>query len=160
MGRVLRPRSSVYSLCRPWPPARQEACSQRLKATCLSQRTYTSTFLFYPFGWMQLMAEPLTLSQWLLSRHEKAGVDPRYAWPQASYANYQNGAQYGQGANGMYPMPPPVYDPNNRPPMYEGGVPPMGGSKVDPVQTGIEPARQPDNDYAPPPGPPPSAAQR
>ncbi|KAI2604284.1 uncharacterized protein GGS25DRAFT_525559 [Hypoxylon fragiforme] len=104
--------------------------------------------------------KPLAYHNWLLSRHEKAGVDPRYAWPQASYANYQNGAQYGQGANGMYPMPPPVYDPNNRPPMYEGGVPPMGGSKVDPVQTGIEPARQPDNDYAPPPGPPPSAAQR
>ncbi|KAG4217067.1 hypothetical protein PC116_g34452 [Phytophthora cactorum] len=45
--------------------------------------------------------------------------------------------------------------------MYEGGPPAMGGSKIDPVQTGVEPARQPaGDDYAPPPGPPPSAAQR
>ncbi|KAI1375444.1 hypothetical protein F4677DRAFT_137918 [Hypoxylon crocopeplum] len=104
--------------------------------------------------------KPLAYHSWLLSRQEKAGVDPRYAWPQASYSNYQPGPGYGSNAYGMHPMPPPVYDPSGRPPMYEGGPPPMGGSKVDPIQTGVEPARQPGDDYAPPPGPPPAAAQR
>ncbi|KAI1772609.1 hypothetical protein F4818DRAFT_133612 [Hypoxylon cercidicola] len=100
--------------------------------------------------------KPMAYHGWLLSRQERAGVDPRYAWPQASYTSYQQpGAGYGPGTYGMHAMPPPVYDPNNRPPMYEGGGAPMGGSKVDPVQTGVEPARQPSDDFAPPPGPPP-----
>ncbi|KAI0383538.1 hypothetical protein F5Y04DRAFT_27378 [Hypomontagnella monticulosa] len=106
--------------------------------------------------------KPMAYHSWLLSRQEKAAVDPRYAWPDATFTNYQPAPGYGAPNNtyGMHPMPPPVYDPNNRPPMYEGGPPPMGGTKVDPVQTGVEPARQPMGDYAPPPGPPPSAAQR
>ncbi|KAI2616018.1 hypothetical protein GGR54DRAFT_246455 [Hypoxylon sp. NC1633] len=104
--------------------------------------------------------KPLAYHSILLSRQERAGVDPRYAWPQASYSSYQPGQGYGADHYGMHSMPPPVYDPNNRPPMYEGGPPPMGGSKVDPVQNGVEPVRQPSDDYAPPPGPPPSAAQR
>ncbi|KAI6086700.1 hypothetical protein F4821DRAFT_124151 [Hypoxylon rubiginosum] len=100
--------------------------------------------------------KPAAWNGWLLSRQERAGVDPRYAWPQAQYSNYQQpGANYGPpGAYGMHAMPPPVYDPNNRPPMYDGANgAPMGGTKVDPVQTGVEPAR---GEYAPPPGPPPA----
>ncbi|OTB00740.1 hypothetical protein M426DRAFT_324100 [Hypoxylon sp. CI-4A] len=101
--------------------------------------------------------KPMSYHGWMLSRQERAGVDPRYAWPQATYSNYQQGpGGPGYGMQG-YPAPPPVYDPNNRPPMYEGGAPPMGGAKIDPVQSGVEPARQPSGDYAPPPGPPPSA---
>ncbi|KAI1209755.1 uncharacterized protein F4807DRAFT_88956 [Annulohypoxylon truncatum] len=101
--------------------------------------------------------KPMAYHNWLLSRQEKAGVDPRYAWPQASYTNYP-APGYGPappgGMYGMHAMPPPVYDPNNRPPTYEGGPPPMGGTKVDPMQTGVT-----SGEYAPPPGPPP-AAQR
>ncbi|KAI0895566.1 hypothetical protein F4806DRAFT_497134 [Annulohypoxylon nitens] len=101
--------------------------------------------------------KPMAYHNWLLSRQEKAGVDPRYAWPQASYTTYP-APGYGpppNGAYGMHSMPPPVYDPNNRPPMYEGGgAPPMGSTKVDPMQTGVT-----GGEYAPPPGPPP-AAQR
>ncbi|KAI4870197.1 hypothetical protein F4820DRAFT_287291 [Hypoxylon rubiginosum] len=102
--------------------------------------------------------KPKAWNAWLLSRQERSGVDPRYAWPQASYSGYQQPAPgYGPGNYGMHAMPPPVYDPNNRPPMYDGadGAAPMGGTKVDPVQTGVEPTRQPGGDYAPPPGPPP-----
>ncbi|KAI1464272.1 uncharacterized protein F4812DRAFT_217924 [Daldinia caldariorum] len=99
--------------------------------------------------------KPMAYHGWLLSRQERGAVDPQYAWPQASYTPYQQGPGYGASGYGMHPIPPPVYDPNNRPPMYEGG------SKIDPVQTGVEPTRQPaGNDYAPPPGPPPFAAQR
>ncbi|KAI0853339.1 hypothetical protein F5Y00DRAFT_224440 [Daldinia vernicosa] len=105
--------------------------------------------------------KPMAYHGWLLSRQERGTVDPQYAWPQASYTTYQQGPGYGAPNYGMHHMPPPVYDPNNRPPMYEGGPPPMGSTKIDPVQTGVEPARQPaGDDYAPPPGPPPSAAQR
>ncbi|KAL7620699.1 hypothetical protein AAE478_009694 [Parahypoxylon ruwenzoriense] len=105
--------------------------------------------------------KPLAYHSWLLSRQEKSGVDPRYAWPQASFTTYQPGPGYSagpSGAYGMHSMPPPVYDPNNRPPVYEGGpaAPPVG-SKIDPAQTSSGSAQQ---DYAPPPGPPPAAAQR
>ncbi|KAI0011950.1 hypothetical protein F4779DRAFT_615130 [Xylariaceae sp. FL0662B] len=94
--------------------------------------------------------KPMAYHAWLLSRQERARVDPQYAWPQASYTNY-NHNQAGPDYYGMHNMPPPVYDPN-RPPMYEGGPPPMGGGKVDPA------AARTSNDYAPPPGPPPPAA--
>ncbi|KAH9892059.1 hypothetical protein F4778DRAFT_321614 [Xylariomycetidae sp. FL2044] len=107
--------------------------------------------------------KPLAYHGWLLSRQERARVDPQYAWPQAQYSRYQPagpGPQQQQQQYGMYAMPPPVYDPN-RPPMYEGGPDPMGGSKVDPQQTGFETARPPQQGggdvYAPPPGPPPPA---
>ncbi|KAI1401424.1 hypothetical protein F4819DRAFT_328185 [Hypoxylon fuscum] len=103
--------------------------------------------------------KPLAYHRFLLSRQELAASDPRYAWPQAQYTNYQAGPGYGPGGNyGMHPVPPPIYDPNNRPPMYDGsnGPMPMGGSKIDPMQTGVEPAHQPGGDYAPPPGPPPA----
>ncbi|RYP11728.1 hypothetical protein DL765_007624 [Monosporascus sp. GIB2] len=117
---------------------------------------------------------------WLLSRHERALVDPRYAappWPghgqgppHAVYVHYQPGphGQQPPAGGGWYnmqemPPPPPVYDANNRPPMYEG-VGPAAGSKVDPNQGGAgggEAAGGPRGDeYAPPAGPPPGAAQR
>lgn len=84
--------------------------------------------------------------QWLVSRAELARVDPRYAYPQATYTNYRPGyyQQYPPGYNMQnMPPPPPMYDPSApRPPMYDG---PQGGSKLAPTQ-----------DYeAPPPGPPP-----
>ncbi|KAI1077646.1 hypothetical protein F5B20DRAFT_550877 [Whalleya microplaca] len=95
--------------------------------------------------------KPMAYHAWLLSRQERAGVDPRYAWPQASYTNYQQPPPPGGGAGGYYGMqnnmpPPPVYD-GNRPPMYEGVTPPPAGTKAD-------------GEYAPPMGPPPPAATR
>lgn len=85
--------------------------------------------------------------QWLVSRAELARVDPRYAYPQATYTNYRPGyyQQYPPGYNMQnMPPPPPMYDPSApRPPMYDG---PQGGTKLAPTQ-----------DYeAPPPGPPPA----
>ncbi|RYP80511.1 hypothetical protein DL770_006184 [Monosporascus sp. CRB-9-2] len=121
---------------------------------------------------------------WLLSRHERALVDPRYAappWPghlhgapHAVYVHYQPGphGQQPPAGGGWYnmqnmPPPPPVYDANNRPPMYEGvgpAAPAAAGSKVDPNQGGAgggEAAGGARGDeYAPPAGPPPGAAQR
>ncbi|KAI5865886.1 hypothetical protein GGS23DRAFT_358867 [Durotheca rogersii] len=87
--------------------------------------------------------KPLAYHSWLLSRQEKAAVDPRYAWPNATYNAYHSHQApppgYGYGSYGMHPMPPPVYDPNNRPPVYEGA-----GPKVDPTQAaGVEPATGP-----------------
>ncbi|KAI1322400.1 hypothetical protein F5Y16DRAFT_386643 [Xylariaceae sp. FL0255] len=104
--------------------------------------------------------KPMWYHAWLLSRQERAMVDPAYAWPQATYhqaayPTYGAGGVY-RPAYGMNPSgrgeafamgdvpPPPVYDPS-RPPVYENGLypaahpsypppPPMGGSKVDPVQ--------------------------
>lgn len=143
------------------PHARQEASQSRAEAGSMERRKYMLSSLyslpFPPSAYRTLQHQLANLSsQWLLSRQERAGVDPRYAWPQAQYSNYQQpGANYGPpGAYGMHAMPPPVYDPNNRPPMYDGANgAPMGGTKVDPVQTGVEPAR---GEYAPPPGPPPA----
>jgi len=61
----------------------------------------------------------------------------------------------------MYPMPPPIYDPNAPPPpTYQ---PPEGASKVDPSQWRTEPTRRPAETgepspaYDAPPGPPPAA---
>ncbi|KAH8682502.1 hypothetical protein BX600DRAFT_45820 [Xylariales sp. PMI_506] len=89
---------------------------------------------------------PMAYHRWLIPRAELARVDPRYAYPEATYTNYAPGAA---GYYGMQPMPPPVYDPN-RPPVYQGSeMPPTGATKVDPAQ-----------EYAPPPGPPPAAASR
>lgn len=90
---------------------------------------------------------PLAYHRWLVSRAELARVDPRYAYPQATYTNYRPGyyQQYPPGYNMQnMPPPPPMYDPSApRPPMYDG---PQGGSKLAPTQ-----------DYeAPPPGPPPA----
>ncbi|TGJ85729.1 hypothetical protein E0Z10_g3050 [Xylaria hypoxylon] len=94
--------------------------------------------------------KPLGYHAWLLSRHERAQVDPAFAYPQPVYRPV-----YGHNNNGgpeynMYSMPPPVYDPN-RPPVYDG--PPVG-SKVDPVQGQAQGPAQ--GDYAPPAGPPPA----
>ncbi|KAK5631537.1 hypothetical protein RRF57_007251 [Xylaria bambusicola] len=105
--------------------------------------------------------KPLRYHAWLLSRYERAQVDPAYAYPQASYRPVYGNAAGGGGADyyGMHSMPPPVYDPA-RPPVYEG--PPVG-SKVDPVQDrqGQAPAQtQGIEEYAPPAGPPPGAALR
>ncbi|KAI1358981.1 hypothetical protein F5Y08DRAFT_320671, partial [Xylaria arbuscula] len=106
--------------------------------------------------------KPLRYHAWLLSRYERAQVDPTYAYPQPVYRPvYGNNMGGGGGADyyGMHSMPPPVYDPA-RPPVYDG--PPVG-SKVDPVQGRPEQAQgQPQmqtggDDYAPPAGPPPGA---
>ncbi|KAI0474043.1 hypothetical protein GGR56DRAFT_650088 [Xylariaceae sp. FL0804] len=115
--------------------------------------------------------KPMSYHAWLLSRQERARVDPAFAWPQAQYAPYApargpGGGGPGYGSYGMQPMPPPVYDPS-RPPVYEG--PPgaggdHGGSKVDPAQAGFGGApnvtvqEQPrrDEEYAAPMGPPPA----
>lgn len=62
----------------------------------------------------------------------------------------------------MYPMPPPMYDPNAAmPPTY---APPMGGSKVDPSQwrenAAMKPAEgEPTPVYTPPVSAPPPVVQ-
>ncbi|KAI1815576.1 hypothetical protein GGS20DRAFT_543014 [Poronia punctata] len=108
--------------------------------------------------------KPMAYHAWLLSRRERAQVDPTYRWPQPTYyavyrpantnANPHDGtAEY----YGMHSMPPPpMYDPN-RPPVYEGPSAPApaaasGTSKVDPRQGEVV-----HDEYAPPPGPPPSS---
>ncbi|KAI8624115.1 hypothetical protein F5Y19DRAFT_455923 [Xylariaceae sp. FL1651] len=98
--------------------------------------------------------KPMAYHAWLLSRQERAQVDPAYAWPQASYGVYRPvyGGNGGGDQYGMHSMPPPVYDPS-RPPVYDG---PPAGSKVDPSQAGAGFNRQGGGDeYAPPAGPPP-----
>ncbi|KAI0109219.1 hypothetical protein GGR51DRAFT_513089 [Nemania sp. FL0031] len=108
--------------------------------------------------------KPLSYHAWLLSRAERAQVDPAYAYAAQNpvyrpvYGHPNGGADY----YGMHPMPPPVYDPT-RPPVYDG---PPAGSKIDPVQdrqAQPQPQTQAQGgatDYAPPAGPPPSAAGR
>lgn len=118
-----------------------------------------------PFPFPRNQNQTLTLQKWLLSRAERAQVDPAYAarlrpvygvYAVPPYGtnpnhNHNGGAEY----YSMHPMPPPVYDPN-RPPVYDG---PPAGAKVDPAPAphyggqagGVE-------DYAPPAGPPPGAS--
>ncbi|KAI1282870.1 hypothetical protein F5Y07DRAFT_394835 [Xylaria sp. FL0933] len=107
--------------------------------------------------------KPLRYHAWLLSRYERAQVDPNYAYPQPVYGVYRpvygnNAGGGGADYYGMHPMPPPVYDPT-RPPVYDG--PPVG-SKVDPVQErqGQGQTQTGADDYVPPAGPPPGAAAR
>ncbi|KAI0505797.1 hypothetical protein F5B22DRAFT_491893 [Xylaria bambusicola] len=103
--------------------------------------------------------KPLRYHAWLLSRYERAQVDPAYAYPQATYrpvyGNNSGGGGGGADYYGMHSMPPPVYDPT-RPPVYDG--PPVG-SKVDPVQDrqGQQAPMQTQgvDEYTPPAGPPP-----
>ncbi|KAI0531767.1 hypothetical protein GGR58DRAFT_216029 [Xylaria digitata] len=98
---------------------------------------------------LQKGLKPLGYHAWLLSRHERAQVDPAYAYPQPVYRPVGNNNGSGDYYT-MYPMPPPVYDPS-RPPVYDG--PPVG-SKVDPSQG--QGQAQAQGDYAPPAGPPPA----
>ena len=71
----------------------------------------------------------------MVSKRELARVDPRYAYPQATYMPYGPPPAYG-----MDPMaPPPVYHP------------PGPGSKINPAQGQPEPKAE----FDPPPGPPP-----
>ncbi|KAI0865044.1 hypothetical protein F4860DRAFT_342531 [Xylaria cubensis] len=124
-------------------------------------------FLFILFGWVvggRLHAKrrlrkglkPLSYHAWLLSRQERAQVDPTYAYPRGPVVYGVYRPVYGNDNNnngdyyGMHPMPPPVYDPS-RPPVYDG---PQGGSKVDPVQDRSQ-GQGSAPDYAPPAGPPP-----
>ncbi|KAI0810398.1 hypothetical protein GGR55DRAFT_646500 [Xylaria sp. FL0064] len=106
--------------------------------------------------------KPLRYHAWLLSRYERAQVDPNYAYPQPVYGVYRpvygNNPNGGADYYGMHPMPPPVYDPT-RPPVYDG--PPVG-SKVDPVQErqGQGQTQTGADDYAPPAGPHPGAVAR
>ncbi|KAI1819765.1 hypothetical protein F4861DRAFT_112701 [Xylaria intraflava] len=100
--------------------------------------------------------KPLGYHAFLLSRSERAQVDPAYSTPPV-YGVYR--PVYGNGGEeyyGMQPMPPPVYDPS-RPPVYDG---PPTGSKVDPVQSRQATAAEGPADYAPPPGPPPGTSRR
>ncbi|KAI0441928.1 hypothetical protein F4803DRAFT_521221 [Xylaria telfairii] len=123
------------------------------------------TFLLVIVGWvvggrfhakrrLRKGLKPLSYHAWLLSRQERAQVDPTYAYPQPVYRPvYGNDHAGGADYYGMHSMPPPVYDPS-RPPVYDG--PPVG-SKVDPVQDRQQqqgPAAQA-SDFAPPAGPPP-----
>ncbi|KAK4188529.1 hypothetical protein QBC35DRAFT_496119 [Podospora australis] len=108
---------------------------------------------------------PLAYHRFLVPRAALAQVDPRYRYPQASISPYYPNGQ--QQAYDMHGMPPPVYDPNApRPPVYQ---PPEGATKVDleqPPQYRFAASSQqqpqldaPQNfEYAPPSGPPPSAA--
>ncbi|KAI0474627.1 hypothetical protein F4859DRAFT_74530 [Xylaria cf. heliscus] len=139
------------------------------------------TFLAVILGWvvggrmhakrrLRKGLKPLSYHAWLLSRQERAQVDPAYAYsqgPNVVYGVYRpvyggNNGNPGAGDYyGMHSMPPPVYDPA-RPPVYDG--PPVG-SKVDPVQDrqgqaqpqpqtqGLAPAQA--GEFAPPAGPPP-----
>ncbi|EGO53099.1 hypothetical protein NEUTE1DRAFT_92073 [Neurospora tetrasperma FGSC 2508] len=127
---------------------------------------------------------PFWYTRWLVARD-----DPRYPDPQTTFRPYGNpavltrpGSQQQQqpyGNYGMYPVPPPVYDPDApRPPMYPGppptmamamAQPPDGATKVDPMQqapvlppvsTTVPPTSGTGGDgnerYEAPPGPPPS----
>ncbi|ORY68621.1 uncharacterized protein BCR38DRAFT_135358 [Pseudomassariella vexata] len=94
--------------------------------------------------------KPLGYHRWLLSRHDLARSDPRYAYPQPAYTNYAPAPA--PGYYGMQSMPPPVYDPT-RPPMYDGTPMPTGG-KIDPSQR----LSRPEEEYAAPSGPPPPPA--
>jgi hypothetical protein len=82
-------------------------------------------------------------------------VDPRYAYAAHPRGYYNHRPEH----YGMMAMPPPTYDPNAaRPPVYEG---PDGATKVDPSQRRDEPTHRPGDaedgeDFAAPPGPPPS----
>ncbi|KAB5578691.1 hypothetical protein GE09DRAFT_1214845 [Coniochaeta sp. 2T2.1] len=68
----------------------------------------------------------LRYHRWLVPRRVRAQYDPgyaAYAYPPApQYSAYYNNQQQQGGGGGsyqMYPMPPPVYDPNApRPPVY------------------------------------------
>ncbi|KAI2641089.1 hypothetical protein GGS21DRAFT_356497 [Xylaria nigripes] len=101
--------------------------------------------------------KPLGYHAFLLSRAERAQVDPAYA-PPPVYGVYRPvyGGDGGSEYYGMHPMPPPVYDPS-RPPVYDG---PSSGSKVDPVQDRQAHAAGGSEEYAPPAGPPPGASGR
>lgn len=100
------------------------------------------------------MLTPSFTAQWLLSRAERAQVDPAYAAyaPNApAYHPVYGGDANGAGYYGMHPMPPPVYDPS-RPPVYDG---PPAGSKIDPVQDRQGQGEGAAPEYTPPAGPPP-----
>ncbi len=146
---------------RRWPDAREAQIAERIEASEVPCRMFYSLVIF-------LLPSPSSLTdrsthpyiQWLLSRYERAQVDPNYAYPQPVYGVYRPvyGNTTGGGAEyyGMHSMPPPVYDPS-RPPVYDG---PPGGSKVDPVQERQGQAPTGAGEYAPPAGPPPGAAAR
>ncbi|KAK3396355.1 hypothetical protein B0T20DRAFT_268918 [Sordaria brevicollis] len=125
---------------------------------------------------------PMAYHRWLVARNDLARVDPRYPYPHPHpqtttvfhpYATSQQQQPYGN--YGMYPVPPPVYDPDApRPPMYPGppplamGMVPDGATKVDPMQQAPPVVPTPptmprtdgnerDEEYEAPAGPPPSA---
>lgn len=139
-----RSHGPLHSLAHRRPHPCKQADQKGSQAAGLSPSTFRAIQLFHLKIWLAN-----TFSQCLVPRAQLARIDPAYAYPQATYANYAPAPQ--GGYYGMQPMPPPVYDPN-RPPMYPGGPPPQGGNKIDPEQGG--------SDYAPPPGPPPPATQR
>lgn len=111
------------------------------------------------FGRFIMLISSTNPTQWLLSRQERAQVDPSFAYPQPGPAYGVYRPAYGNGPNSggyydMHPMPPPVYDPS-RPPVYDG--PP--GSKTDGAPQDTQ-AQGNAPEYAPPAGPPPSADRR
>ncbi|KAI1167051.1 hypothetical protein F5B18DRAFT_648067 [Nemania serpens] len=103
--------------------------------------------------------KPLSYHAWLLSRTERAQVDPAYAYVAHApvYRPVYGGDANGADRYGMHPVPPPVYDPS-RPPVYDG---PSAGSKIDPVQDrhglgqGEGQGQGAAPEYTPPAGPPP-----
>ncbi|KAH6619712.1 hypothetical protein B0J18DRAFT_252294 [Chaetomium sp. MPI-SDFR-AT-0129] len=101
---------------------------------------------------------PLRYHRFLVSRAQLAQVDPRYRPQPSNMYPYTPEQHY----YNMHAMPPPMYDPTApRPPMYE---PPAGATKAGPHQQAPDaPQAQHQSgqgsDYAPPPGPPPSAIQ-
>lgn len=101
---------------------------------------------------------PLAYHRFLVPRGQLASVDPRYAYPApAGFTTYRPP----QNEYGMYPMPPPVYDPNApRPPMYYGPPAQDVGTKVDPDQSrGHQRPTATEEEYEAPAGPPPSAVR-
>ncbi|KAI0197661.1 hypothetical protein F4808DRAFT_291572 [Astrocystis sublimbata] len=134
------------------------------------------SFLTILFGWviggrihakrrLRKGLKPLSYHGWLLSRQERAQVDPAYAYPTGPvvygvyrpvYNGHNNGDANGADYYGMHSMPPPVYDPT-RPPQYDG---PPAGSKIDPQQDRSQQQQGQTQgsapDYAPPAGPPPA----
>ncbi|KAI0396501.1 hypothetical protein F5Y17DRAFT_419337 [Xylariaceae sp. FL0594] len=126
--------------------------------------------------------KPLGYHAWLLSRRERALVDPAYRWPHDTYYGvYRPGYHGHPSANdnnnnhpesyGMHAMPPPpMYDPT-RPPMYEGPPPPpaVGAPNAAPGTKGGEQQHRGqggsgagasngghEEEFAPPAGPPPA----
>ena len=104
------------------------------------------------------LLETANVVQWLLNRETRARYDPSFRQnPQVFYNNYSQGRQF----NMENMAPPPLYNPNGQPPVYQG---PEGGSKVDPSQWRSGPPTrrpaetgEPAPSYDAPAGPPPTA---
>jgi len=138
----------------PWPHRFHRPISSPRVHACAEAYQEGTDAAGIPPGMLQfsLFEYPrLTLtSKFLVTRRQRAMLDPNYQYPQPETRPYFHNQQY----FGMQNMPPPVYDPAAaRPPMYSGpqgpAGPPDGATKVDPTQQNAP-------QYEAPPGPPPS----